>query len=169
VISIQADFTGWQEGFKRNKDAATMVRVSLTDIGAGVVTTTDARTAANLRRAGGDVFEIPREMADHIASKLATAVKAQMHIAARTETNRRKQIRKILRTAGKDLAAAIIKRIIRGNVREKSAAYLKRQVESQERGGYITTKYGSPPPWGVASGRCVEEIKGGWRKAGSRD
>ena len=169
MIQMKADFRGWQKGFQNSKDATTSVRVSLTDVGAGVVTTTSGLVATMLRREGGDIFEVPPDMAAHIEQSIARDIKAEMHRAAQTKTNRRAQIRKILREAAKDLLAALIKRVERGNVKKNAPGYAHRKLLSQRRGGRVTREYGMPAPWGVRTGRFIAELKAGWRKAGSRD
>jgi len=124
------------------------------------------RLIANvLRSRGHDPFEYEPAALAEAEAPFRSALAAAPGRAYETGSSQEAMVRAAIERMAEALAAAAIERIRAGRLGANDMTYARRKRRAIERRHpTITTEHGSPPPYGVWSGRFVAGIRARWRR-----
>jgi hypothetical protein len=129
------------------------------------------RAIANILRDrfGKDPFDYDHGFLKRTGDGLAIEVETAMGDAYRMQSHQTDRIKKALTVAAENMAAEAQQGVESGKLGEKKIpggtarkSYIARMHRLANR-GFVTRRYGLPPPFGIRSGRFVAGIRGVWK------
>lgn len=129
----------------------------------GVRTLGGAHIANFLRAKGHDPFKYPTADWMAVQQGIDSEVAGAIAIAYHTKRPQTDRVRRAIIGAAMDLAELARDRITSGQLGENTKKSARRKAILANM-GIATRRYGSPPPYGVLTGRFVESIRWRWRR-----
>ena len=122
------------------------------------------KAIANMLAAKGhDPFSYPDDVVEESQETISTTYQRAIRRAFRLKRHQLPMIREALRQEAERLAEIARDRVISGKVGRNPPEYRKRKARLVER-GRATGEYGTPPPYGVLTGRFVAGFRARWRR-----
>ena len=136
------------------------------EIAAGIKPIHGMYIANILRRDGRDPFQYKETDVAFAQEAMASEVTDALAMAARTSRPQNRRLSQVLHAVAMYLAEAARDLITEGDLtaRHPNARKYALKKAALARNGVYTSKYGIPPPVGVATGRFVEKIAGEFRR-----
>lgn len=117
--------------------------------------------ANTLAKNGHDPFGYPAAVMDEVQGDLSELVADALSEAGQTRRPTTDQVRDALRGVALELAEWARQNLRGGGLGQNTGKYLRRKTKLTYAGVY-TTEYGTPAPRGIATGRFLAGISGGW-------